>query len=267
MKVINQKPIRCVIMRGGTSKGIFFHEHDLPADAAPRDAAILALMGSPDPRQVNGLGGADPLTSKIAIIGSAKRHDVDVTYTFGQVGIDQSYVSYSANCGNLSAAVGVYAIEEGMIEAVDPVTTVRIYNTNTRQILIAHVPVIRGAPAVEGNYAISGVPGSGAEIRLDFSQTSGATTGSMLPSDGLLSRRRPCLGRWCMKSRGTLVMTSCGLAIPLAFFRCASREMSAAISSKRHTRARHAASWKAWRTCPRARSPDDSFCSTARYRT
>jgi hypothetical protein len=185
MKVINQKPIRCVIMRGGTSKGIFFHERDLPADAAPRDAAILALMGSPDPRQVNGLGGADPLTSKIAIIGSAKRHDVDVTYTFGQVGIDQSYVSYSANCGNLSAAVGVYAIEEGMIEAVDPVTTVRIYNTNTRQILIAHVPVIRGAPAVEGNYAISGVPGSGAEIRLDFSQTSGATTGSMLPSGNL----------------------------------------------------------------------------------
>jgi 2-methylaconitate cis-trans-isomerase PrpF len=94
-------------------------------------------------------------------------------------------VSYSANCGNLSAAVGVYAIEEGMIEAVDPVTTVRIYNTNTRQILIAHVPVIRGAPAVKGNYAISGVPGSGAEIRLDFSQTSGATTGSMLPSGNL----------------------------------------------------------------------------------
>lgn len=182
MGVINQNPIRCVIMRGGTSKGVFFHERDLPSNAAQRDAAILALMGSPDPRQINGLGGADHLTSKIAIIGPGKRPEADLTYTFGQVGIDQAYVSYSANCGNLSAAVGVYAIEEGIVPALEPVTTVRIYNTNTRQILIAHVPVITGAPAVEGSYEIDGVPGTGAEIRLDFSQTSGATTGRVMPT-------------------------------------------------------------------------------------
>lgn len=185
ISMINQKPIRCVIMRGGTSKGVFFHERDLPAAAAQRDAAILAVMGSPDPRQINGLGGADPLTSKIAIIGPGARHGADLTYTFGQVGIDQPYVSYSANCGNLSAAVGVYAIEEGMLEAVEPLTTVRIYNTNTRQILVAHIPVSRGRPAVEGDYAIAGVPGTGAEIRLDYSQTAGATTGRMLPTGNL----------------------------------------------------------------------------------
>lgn len=194
--MVNQKPIRCVMMRGGTSKGIFFRDCDLPDDTTRRDAAILALMGSPDPRQINGLGGADHLTSKIAIIGAGGPHEADLTYTFGQVGIDQPYVSYSANCGNLSAAVGVYALEEGMLRAVEPVTTVRIYNTNTRQILIAHIPVVNGAPAVEGDYTIAGVPGSGAEIRLDFSQTSGATTGRLLPTGNVQDELRvPELGR------------------------------------------------------------------------
>ncbi|MBI3937257.1 MAG: 3-methylitaconate isomerase [Betaproteobacteria bacterium] len=180
--MVQQEPVKCVIMRGGTSKGVFFSERDLPRDPQQRDRLILALMGSPDPRQINGLGGADHLTSKVAIIGPGKVHGADVTYTFGQVGIDQPYVSYSANCGNLSAAVGVYAIEEGMVPAREPVTTVRIYNTNTRQILISRVPVERGAPAVDGDYAIAGVPGTASEIRLDFSQTSGATTGKMLPT-------------------------------------------------------------------------------------
>jgi 2-methylaconitate cis-trans-isomerase PrpF len=178
----NQIPLRCVIMRGGTSKGVFFREEDLPRDENERDRAILAVMGSPDPRQINGLGGADHLTSKIAIIGDGRSHDAHVTYTFGQVGIDQPYVSYSGNCGNLSAAVGAFAIEEGFVQTQEPVTTVRIFNTNSNKILVAYVPVSNGAPQVEGDYAISGVPGKGAEIRLDYSRTQGATTGKMLPT-------------------------------------------------------------------------------------
>lgn len=157
--MLNQTPIKCVIMRGGTSKGVYFREDELPADPAQRDRLIMAIMGSPDPRQINGLGGADHLTSKIAIIGPGAEHGANVTYTFGQVGIAQPYVSYSANCGNLSAAVGVFAIEEGFIKATAPVTTVRIFNTNTNQILISHIPVSNGLPQVEGDYAIAGVPG------------------------------------------------------------------------------------------------------------
>jgi 2-methylaconitate cis-trans-isomerase PrpF len=177
-----QISIKCVMMRGGTSKGIFFDEGSLPRDAKQRERLILSLMGSPDPRQIDGLGGADPLTSKICIIGPGADHGADVDYTFGQVSVEEPLVSFSTNCGNLSAAVGVYAIEEGYVAAREPATTVRIYNTNTRQILLAHVPVRAGQPAVRGDYAIPGVPGTGAEIRLDFSQTMGSTTGKLLPT-------------------------------------------------------------------------------------
>ena len=177
-----QIPIKCVIMRGGTSKGVIFREQDLPRDAKERERLILSLMGSPDPRQIDGLGGADPLTSKICIIGPGAQHDADVDYTFGQVGIEEPFVALTTNCGNLSAAVGVYAIEEGYVAAQEPITTVRIYNTNTKQLLLAHVPVQAGRPSVTGNYAIPGVPGSGAEIRLDFSRTTGSTTGKLLPT-------------------------------------------------------------------------------------
>lgn len=179
---VNQAAVRCAIMRGGTSKGVFFHEEDLPAGPEARDRMLLAVMGSPDPRQIDGLGGADNLTSKIVIVGRSKDASADVIYTFGQVGIDLPYVSYSANCGNLSAAVGVFAIEEGLIAPVAPVTRVRIYNTNTRQVLIAYVPVAAGSAAVEGDCSIAGVPGTGAEIRLDYANTRGASTGKLLPS-------------------------------------------------------------------------------------
>jgi 2-methylaconitate cis-trans-isomerase PrpF len=177
-----QIPIKCIIMRGGTSKGVFFREQDLPGDLNERERLILSLMGSPDPRQIDGLGGADPLTSKICIIGPGAQHDADVDYTFGQVGIEEPFVALTTNCGNLSAAVGVYAIEEGYVAAQEPTTTVRIYNTNTKQILLAHVPVRAGMPAVTGDYAVPGVPGTGAEIRLDFSRTTGSTTGKLLPT-------------------------------------------------------------------------------------
>src|SRR5688572_5743792 len=162
-----QRSIKCVIMPGGTSKGVFFSENDLPLDPVGRDRLIMQVMGSPDPRQINGLGGADHLTSKIAIIGPGAKHGADVTYTFGQVGISVPYVSHSTNCGNISAAVGVFAIEEGLVAATEPITTVRIFNTNTNRLLLSHIPVRNGAPVVEGDYSIAGVPGTGAEIRLD----------------------------------------------------------------------------------------------------
>lgn len=172
----------CVVMRGGTSRGLFFRASDLPADPRERDAVIFGAFGSPDPRQIDGLGGADVLTSKVAIIGPPSRPDADVDYTFGQVGIDERTIDYSLNCGNISAGVGVYAIQEGFVEAREPVTTVRVLNTNTGKVLRLHVPVANGAPAVHGDFAIAGVPGTGAEIRLDLSDTVGAMTGRLLPT-------------------------------------------------------------------------------------
>lgn len=177
-----QVTIPCTIMRGGTSKGVIFAETDLPSDPQIRERLILALMGSPDPRQIDGLGGSDPLTSKICIVAPSERPDADINYTFGQVGIDEPFVAMTTNCGNLSAAVGLYAIEEGYIEPQAGTTSVRIFNTNTKQIFLAHVPMRGGRPTIKGDYTISGVPGAGAEIRLDFSRTTGATTGKLLPT-------------------------------------------------------------------------------------
>lgn len=169
-------------MRGGTSRAIFLNENVLPHSQEERNKFILALFGSPDKRQIDGLGGADILTSKCAIIGPPSRPDADIDYTFAQVGIEDPVVSYEIICGNISPAAGVYAIEEGFVRPVEPVTTVRIHNTNTKKILIAKVPVKNGKPLIEGNYVIDGVPGSGAEIELDYSNTSGGITGQLLPT-------------------------------------------------------------------------------------
>ena len=140
------------------------------------------MYGSPDIRQIDGIGGADPLTSKLAIIGPPTRADADVDYTFAQVSIDRPFVDYAGNCGNISSAVGPFAIDEGLVDAVEPVTKVRIHQTNTRCILVAEVPVVNGKAAVEGDYHLDGVPGSGARIRLDFSDTAGAISGRLLPT-------------------------------------------------------------------------------------
>jgi 2-methylaconitate cis-trans-isomerase PrpF len=177
-----QTMIRCSIYRGGTSKGIYLLDNDLPRDPVTRDRVILALYGSPDPRQIDGLGGADPLTSKVAIISRSDRAGVDVDYTFGQVGITTPDIDYSGNCGNISAGVGPFAIDEGLVKAVEPVTLVRIFNTNTNKVIVAHVPVVDGKAAVEGNYAMAGVPRSGARILLDFLRPTGAITGKLLPT-------------------------------------------------------------------------------------
>lgn len=174
--------IKCSIMRGGTSKGVFIMKNDLPKDPQKRDKVILSIYGSPDLRQIDGLGGADVLTSKLAIISSPTRDDADVDYTFGQVSFTSEFVDYGGNCGNISSAVGPFAINNGLVEAVEPVTTVRIHMTNSDNILVAEVPVKNGKAAVEGDFSIDGVPGTGAKITLDWSDTQGAFTGKLLPT-------------------------------------------------------------------------------------
>lgn len=176
------KMLRCVIIRGGTSRGVYFHENELPRNPEMKDRVILDVLGSPDVRQIDGLGGADLLTSKVCIIGPSEKPDADVDYTFGQVMIDRPRVDYSMNCGNLSAGVGPFAVDEGLVKAVEPVTTVRIYNTNTKRIFAAEVPVKDGKAVVAGEYAIDGVPGTGARIALDFADTAGTLKGKLLPT-------------------------------------------------------------------------------------
>ncbi len=183
-----QKHIRCVLMRGGTSRGLFVMRNDLPADHELRDKVILRMYGSPDIRQIDGMGGADPLTSKLAIIGPPTRPDADVDYTFAQVSITEPFVDYAGNCGNISSGVGPFAIDEGLVDAVEPVTTVRIHQTNTKCMIIADVPVVNGKAAVEGDYHIDGAPGTGARIGLDFSDTAGAVTGHILPTGNPVDR-------------------------------------------------------------------------------
>jgi 2-methylaconitate cis-trans-isomerase PrpF len=174
--------LRCAIVRGGTSKGVFIMMNEYPKDPAKRDAVILAVYGSPDVRQIDGLGGADVLTSKHAIISRSKRPDADVDYTFAQVSFDIPFVDYAGNCGNISSAVGPYAIDEGLVTAVEPITTVRINMTNSNKILVAEVPVKDGKAMVDGDYAIDGVPGTGAKITMDWSDVVGGITGKFLPT-------------------------------------------------------------------------------------
>ena len=176
------RKIPVIIQRGGTSKGIYIHEKDLPKDPKLRDKVILAIFGSPDRRQIDGLGGADPLTSKVAIISRSERNDVDVNYTFGAVDINEPIVDYKANCGNISSGVGPFAIDEGLVKAKGSETIVRIYNTNTKKILKAYVPTYRGKTRYLGDYAIDGVPGTNAKILLDYSETAGTVTGKLLPT-------------------------------------------------------------------------------------
>ncbi|MCL1593206.1 MAG: 3-methylitaconate isomerase [Actinomycetia bacterium] len=181
------QPLPFVLMRGGTSKAVFLRGSDLPRDVDERDATILSLFGSPDPRQIDGLGGADLLTSKLAIIDPPTHPEADIDYTFAQVSISEAVVDYDINCGNISAAVGAYAVDEGLVVSVtEPITVVRIHNTNTDRILLAHVPTHGGRAAVDGSYVVHGVPGSGAPIGLDFGATAGGITGSLFPTGNVL---------------------------------------------------------------------------------
>ncbi len=177
--------IRCSILRGGTSKAIFFLENDLPKNQYLRDRVILSAFGSPDVRQIDGLGGADLLTSKVAIIGPSTRENCDVDYTFGQVSFVDAFIDYKGNCGNVSSAVGPFAIDAGLMKVIEPITTVRIHLTNTHNIIVAEVPVKNGKAKTEGDFSIDGVPGTGAKITLDFSDTQGSVTGKLLPTNNV----------------------------------------------------------------------------------
>jgi hypothetical protein len=181
---MQQRRVPAVIMRGGTSRAVFFHRRDLPDEATVRDRVILSIFGGGDPygRQIDGVGGAFSTTSKTAIIAPPSVLEADVDYTFGQVGVTTPLVDYGGNCGNISSAVGPFAIEEGMVPTTGAVTVVRIWQTNTRKRIIAHVPTDHALPEVEGAFAIDGVPGTGALIRLEFLDPGGSMTGRLLPT-------------------------------------------------------------------------------------
>ena len=187
--------IRAAVIRGGTSKGLFLLASDLPADAAVRDRVILAIFGSPDQRQINGIGGGDTLTSKIAIIARSARPDADVDYTVGHVALDKALVDYEANCGNISQGVGPFAVDEGLVAVTEPVTVVRIFNTNTNKMIEAEVPVRDGKAVVEGDFVVPGVPGSGAKIVLNFVNSAGSKTGKLLPTGNVQDRMQLSGGR------------------------------------------------------------------------
>ena len=177
-----QVGVRCVLMRGGTSKALFFHERDVPPAGPARDRLLKRAMGTPDVLQIDGMGGSRLVTSKVAIVQRSAREDADVDYTFAQVDVDRDGVGHDANCGNISSAVAPFAIDEGLVEAVEPVTTVRIHNTNTGKLLVSKVRVKNGKARVHGDCAIPGVPGTGSEILMDYAGTVGAKTGQLLPT-------------------------------------------------------------------------------------
>ena len=179
-----QKRIPAVLMRGGTSKALFFHDNHLPQDPAIRSRVVLAAFGSPDPnrRQIDGLGGGVSTTSKMAIISPSPSPDYDVVYNFGQVSIDRPIVDYKSNCGNISSAVGPFAVDEGLVKVVEPVTRVRIHQLNTNKLITAEVPVRDGRFDETGDYSIAGVPGTHARITLRFADPGGAVTGRLFPT-------------------------------------------------------------------------------------
>jgi 4-oxalomesaconate tautomerase len=178
----SQTSIPCTLMRGGTSKGPFFLASDLPSDAELRNRVLLAAMGSPDFRQIDGIGGAHPLTSKVAIVSRSSRRDIDVDYLFAQVVVERPLVDVIPTCGNMLSGVGPFAIERGLVAPQDPITPVRIYMVNIGTVAVAHVPTPGGQVSYEGDASIAGVPGTAAAIRIDFLNTAGSVCGALLPT-------------------------------------------------------------------------------------
>lgn len=174
--------VRSSIIRGGTSKGIYIMKNELPSDEVTRDNVISAMFGGADARQIDGLGGANSLTSKVAIVSVSSRSDADIDYTFGQVDINTGRIDYNSNCGNILSGIGPYAIDEGLVNVFEPMTKVRIYNTNTNKISIAEVQVQHGRALSDGNYSIDGVPGTGSKIVLNFVDAAGSKTGILFPT-------------------------------------------------------------------------------------
>jgi 4-oxalomesaconate tautomerase len=186
LSVMPQRPIPCLFYRGGTSRGPFFHASDLPADLATRDRVLLAIMGSPDKRQIDGLGGAHPLTSKVGTVTKSERDGVDLDFLFAQLQPDSATVDTTPNCGNMLAAVVPFAIETGIIAAADPTTTVRVFTVNTSMACDITVQTPNGQMEYEGVARIDGVPGTSAPISIDFLDTAGSVCASMLPTGNVV---------------------------------------------------------------------------------
>lgn len=182
------RSIRCMMMRGGTSKGAYFLAQDLPADEAERNALLLALMGSPDPRQVDGLGGAHPLTSKVAIISRSDRDDCDVDFLFAQIGVSEPMVDTTPNCGNILSGVAPFAIERGLVPANDGRTRVRVRTLNTGTIADVDVETPGGQVTYSGTARIDGAPGSAAPIRINFLDAEGSVCGALLPTGNVVDQ-------------------------------------------------------------------------------
>lgn len=179
-----QARLRAVFVRGGTSKALVFREDDLPPAGPARDRIFLAALGSPDPggRQLDGLGGGISSLSKVAVVAPSRQPGHDVDYTFGQVEVTRAAVDYRGNCGNISSAIGPYALEEGLVAAAGAEASVRIFNTNTGKTIVSRFSVQDGEAAVEGDFELPGVPGTAARISLEFLDPGGAVTGSLLPT-------------------------------------------------------------------------------------
>jgi 4-oxalomesaconate tautomerase len=182
------RAIPATLMRGGTSKGLYFDVRDLPPERRARDRILLAAMGSPDARQIDGVGGAHPLTSKVAVIGPATRPDADVDYLFLQVLVEKAEVSDSQNCGNILAGVGPWAIENGLVRPAGAITPVRIHMVNTASVAVAHVPTPDGRVEYEGDARIDGVPGTAAGISIDFLDVAGSSCGALFPTGNVSDR-------------------------------------------------------------------------------
>lgn len=188
---MTQKSLRAVFMRGGTSKALMFHASDLPPKRDDWAPIFLSAMGTPDPygRQLDGMGGGISSLSKVCVVGPPSRPDADVDFTFAQIGVEKPIVDYAGNCGNMSSAIGPFAVDEGLVaKPADGTTTVRIHNTNTAKIIHAHFPVAQGRTIFEGDFAIDGVAGHAAPIRLDFLDPEGAKTGKALPTGNPVDR-------------------------------------------------------------------------------
>ncbi len=184
MDVMTQRKIPAVLMRGGTSKGLFFRADALPQNAQLCNQLLLRAVGSPDPygKQIDGVGGGTSSTSKIVIVGKSEQADCDVDYLFGHVAIGDALIDYSGNCGNLTAAVGAFAIEEKLLPATEGITTVRIWQANIDKKIIAHVPVRNGEVVVEDDFNFDGVAFPGAEIKLEFLDPAGGSSGKLFPT-------------------------------------------------------------------------------------
>lgn len=178
--------VPCVLMRGGTSRGLVFKDSDLPLDHEARERVILKIYGSSPNGQIDGVGGGTSVTSKVAIVGISSTNESDIYYTFGQVGVNKKSIDYNVTCGNMASAVGLYAVEEGLVPRVEGETKVKILNTNTNKIMEVLIPIKDGNVENKGDFSISGVEGTGAKITVSFMNPAGAFTGRLFPTGNVI---------------------------------------------------------------------------------